>query len=112
MADFVQTKGLRIGIVVLDVVVDRAFEIGYACERTAADTFCGDFSEPALHRCAAGFASVFPVVFGAAWRLPGEVAAGDMAKRGGVELPRADNSGPIIGTVFVAVTLAWSVGPQ
>ena len=43
-------KGLGIGVVVRNVVVDGGSELGHAFEDAAANTVGGDFSEPTLNK--------------------------------------------------------------
>lgn len=41
-------EGLRVTVVVSDIVVDGADEIAHAAERSFADALAGDFGEPAF----------------------------------------------------------------
>ena len=43
-------KGLGVGVVVLDIVVDGGGELGHTFEDTATDTLGGSFSEPTFNK--------------------------------------------------------------
>lgn len=53
-AVLLQTKGLRLGVVLHEVVVNRPFEVIDAGVAATADALCSDLSEEALHQVQPG----------------------------------------------------------